>query len=89
MTRTASIGTEAHLKATRADRAIAMEDLRIARKHEAEAAARIMSNANHYAYLQAREWRLECMRRAEAAVADAIAAHDAYTDAHRRPADEI
>jgi hypothetical protein len=52
------------------------EDLRIARKHREEAAARTMSAENHRAYLSALRWEETCAenrRLAGCALRDAIA----------------
>ena len=51
----------------RATLAMRVEDLRIARKHRAEAGARVMTAASVRAYNGAVEWEAECQRREQAA----------------------
>ncbi len=51
----------------RAEAAMRAEDLRIARKHRAEAGARLMTRANHVAWLRAVSWEGRCAERARLA----------------------
>lgn len=65
------------LVSLRATLAMRVEDLRIARKHEAEAAARTMSAANFGAWIRSADWLHDCAEReqeARAAVIRAVAA---------------